>query len=527
MKADMTPLFQPAANWFGTLGIRGSSLVIAVGILLLGLSGLIPDSTVRVWVVGSLFPILLYLFGGYHLERQQRRQLWQDQVERVASGELFDTTSDAKHGDSDSLAASGVARMRRNLAQILNAVRESSDSVLLSANEISAGTSEVSQRVEGQASTIEEMSATMQELASTSEQTAANCQRARDQSHDASKRASDGAESIRAVQKTMADIERHSVQVVEIVSLIEGIAFQTNILALNAAVEAARAGEQGRGFAVVASEVRSLAQRSSESAKHIKALIGESDASVRKGSKLVEESNASISAIVTTVHKVTELIDQVSEATQEQSLGIEQAKEAVAQLDNAVQQHAAITEETASLALSLNSQANELDTALGSFHLDRSQERDQAVALVKKAIDHIKAVGLEKACSDISSRNPSFIKDSLYVAVTRLDGTTLAQGGNPDMIGKNNYDLRDANGKLFIKEGCEIAKTRGKGWFDYHRKNPATQELELKSSYLERVDGMDIWVNCGIYRGVARAANTSSPPIRLSKPSQRRLATRV
>lgn len=266
-------------------------------------------------------------------------------------------------------------QMQISLSSIVARVRGASDSISTGASEIAMGNVDLSQRTEQQASALEQTAATMEEFSSTIRNNAANAQSADQLAANASKIASEGGDVVLKVVETMKGINESSRKINDIIGVIDGIAFQTNILALNAAVEAARAGEQGRGFAVVASEVRSLAQRSAEAAKEIKALIHESVEKVGAGTTLVDQAGQTMGAVVEAIQRVSQAVGEISSASSEQSSGVIQIGQAINQMDQATQQNAALVEESAAAAQSLELQAKQLMEAVGAFKLDVSAER--------------------------------------------------------------------------------------------------------------------------------------------------------
>jgi methyl-accepting chemotaxis protein len=290
-------------------------------------------------------------------------------AERVAAGDL---TVDVRASGRDEAAQLLIAlqRMTKGLRRIVGNVRLSSDSIATGSTQIANGNADLSQRTEEQASNLQQTAASMEELTATVKNNADTAITAARLAGEASAVASQGGAVVGNVVRTMDDITESSRRIAEIIGVIDGIAFQTNILALNAAVEAARAGEQGRGFAVVASEVRSLAQRSANAAREIKTLIGESVEKVENGSRLVGDAGRTMDDIVTRVRRVNELIGEISSASGEQSRGIEQVGSAVGQLDQVTQQNAALVEESAAAAESLRHQAEALAQAVGSFRLE-------------------------------------------------------------------------------------------------------------------------------------------------------------
>jgi methyl-accepting chemotaxis protein len=271
----------------------------------------------------------------------------------------------------------GVNTTVDNLKNLVNEVKVSVDSIGTASKEIASGNTDLSQRTEEQASSLEETAASMEELTSTVKQNADNAKQANQLAHSASSVAEKGGAVVHEVVGTMSSINESSRKIVDIISVIDGIAFQTNILALNAAVEAARAGEQGRGFAVVAAEVRNLAQRSAAAAKEIKTLIGDSTEKVEIGTKLVDDAGKTMEEIVNAVKRVTDIMSEISAASAEQSQGIEQVNQAITQMDEVTQQNAALVEEAAAAAESLEEEAQNLTRSVSVFKMDNSAGAQQ------------------------------------------------------------------------------------------------------------------------------------------------------
>ncbi|MGI1758355.1 methyl-accepting chemotaxis protein [Serratia marcescens] len=288
--------------------------------------------------------------------------------ERIAAGDL--ATPIQVYGRNEiSMLFASLQRTQQSLIGTVGAVRDGAESILIGLQEISEGNNDLSSRTEQQAASLEETAASMEQLTATVKQNADNARQASQLARDASATAAKGGELAGDVVTTMHDIANSSQKIGAITSVIDGIAFQTNILALNAAVEAARAGEQGRGFAVVAGEVRNLASRSAQAAKEIKGLIDESVSRVKHGSVLVENSGATMQDIVRSVTRVTDIMGEIASASDEQSRGIEQVTQAVTQMDQVTQQNAALVEESASAATALEEQAITLADAVAVFRL--------------------------------------------------------------------------------------------------------------------------------------------------------------
>ncbi|MFL6676070.1 MAG: methyl-accepting chemotaxis protein [Massilia sp.] len=292
---------------------------------------------------------------------------------RVAKGDL---TADVQVTSKDEAGQllEALRDMNNALRGLVTDVMQGAGSIASASNEIAQGNLELSSRTEEQASSLEETASSMEELTSTVKQTSDNARQANQFAESATEVAAKGGVVVREVVDTMASIDASSKKIVDIIGVIDGIAFQTNILALNAAVEAARAGEEGRGFAVVAGEVRSLAQRSAAAAKEIKGLIDDSVGNVEKGSSLVAQAGSTMDEIVASIKRVTDIMGEISAATREQTLGIEQINQAIGQMDQTTQQNASLVEEAAAASETMQRQASELADAVRAFKLDNAAQ---------------------------------------------------------------------------------------------------------------------------------------------------------
>jgi len=305
-------------------------------------------------------------------------------AETVAGGDLT-ATIDTRRKDETGRLLAALQDMTQGLTRTVRAVRDSTDTINTASAEIATGNMDLSNRTEQQAASLEETASSMEELTSTVRQNADNARQANVLVTSAAEHASQGGHVVGQVVQTMGSIKESSGKIVDIIGVIDGIAFQTNILALNAAVEAARAGEQGRGFAVVASEVRNLAQRSASAAREIKALINDSVEKVDAGGRLVDEAGSAMGRIVSSVQQVAAIMNEITSASQEQSTGIEQVNTTIVAMDTTTQQNAALVEQAAAAAASLREQAERLSSAIAVFRIDSSTPVVPVVPVVPAA----------------------------------------------------------------------------------------------------------------------------------------------
>ena len=303
-------------------------------------------------------------------------------AQTVAAGDLS-SHIEVRSKDETGLLLQALKDMNGSLMAVVSQVRKGTDQITFASTEIAQGNMDLSNRTENQASSLEETASSMEEITSTIQHNADNARQANQLSHSATEVAQRGGHVVSQVVDTMGSINESSKKIVDIIAVIDGIAFQTNILALNAAVEAARAGEQGRGFAVVASEVRNLAQRSAGAAKEIKELINDSVDKVAEGSRLVDQAGSTMSEVVESVKRVSDIISEITAAGLEQSAGISQINDAVTEMDTLTQQNAALVEQAAAAATTLQEQAQQLTEVVSVFKLDGDEFQTRPIANTK------------------------------------------------------------------------------------------------------------------------------------------------
>ena len=357
---DFTKAKRAAVDVTKSEMIAYSHRMLTITLVLLALA-VIAASAIVFWLIRHIMKQL----GG--------EPVYAVEVARAISEGDFSREITVAHGDHTSLL-SVMNSMREHLTVTIGDIRQSTETIAVASRQIATGNADLSGRTESQASSLEETASSMEELTSTVKQNAENARQANQLVVSAADVAVKGGKVVGQVVDTMSSIKDSSRKIADIISVIDGIAFQTNILALNAAVEAARAGEQGRGFAVVAAEVRNLAQRSAGAAKEIKSLIEDSVDKVDVGGKLVDEAGKTMEEIVNSVKRVTDIMSEIAAASQEQSSGIEQVNQAVGQMDEATQQNAALVEEAAAAAESLQDQAAKLAQAVSVFKLSGNNQ---------------------------------------------------------------------------------------------------------------------------------------------------------
>ena len=487
--------------------LQGMSIAAQAGLLVLVGVAAVSASTAWLgagwasWLVagGGALALALAVQALLHARIVTPLRLTADVAEKLCMGDLT-VRLETDRVDDMGRVMRAVDGVTQGVANVIWQVRQGTTTVANVSAEIASGNHDLSARTESQASSLQQTAASIEELTSTVKLNADNADQANRLAESASEIAVRGGSVVSQVVATMDSISTSARKIVDIIGVIDGIAFQTNILALNAAVEAARAGEQGRGFAVVAGEVRALAQRSAAAAKEIKTLIGDSVDKVDSGSKLVEHAGKTMQEVVTSVARVTQIMGEIRSATREQSMGIEQVNVAIAQMDQVTQQNAALVEQAASASSSLHAQSEELAGVVSVFELKATDQGNagEAIAMVKKTVAALAAGSRDAVFAEVGSKLGRFRDRDLYIAIYDTNGRNVAHGANPKLIGKNLIDVTDPDGRPYVRERVEIARNASKGWQDYKFTNPVTKQVEPKTMYVERHE--DLIVGCGIYK---------------------------
>ena len=493
------------------LGV-GSRLGLHFGVQQLLLVGLTALAVARLGGLGNSAAQVLAVFGLLSLGISTGLAWWVHRTiatplrhatgiaQRMAEGDLSQPYTAQAHGELGALQRA-LQETSERMFRIVADVRLGTMAIAATSGAIATDNGALAARTESQASSLQETAATMEELTATVRQNADNAKQASQLAATATDFATRGGQVVAQVVDTMGSIRDSSRKIGDIIGVIDGIAFQTNILALNAAVEAARAGEQGRGFAVVAAEVRNLSQRSATAAREIKALIGDEVDKVNIGSQLVDGAGQTMGEIVASITRVASIMREIAAASVEQSVGIDEINQAVINTDTLTQQNAALVEEASRTATGLQEQAVALSQAVAIFKLGTREfgSAEEAVAMVHSARAYLDAQGSQALIDEVNKMNQGqFIDRDLYLSIYSLAGQCVGHGTNRRLLGAQALTFKDLDGKFFIKDILATAQREGAGWVEYRWSNPVTREPMVKSAYFELSQGLIL--SCGTYR---------------------------
>jgi methyl-accepting chemotaxis protein len=422
-------------------------------------------------------------------------------VRQIVSGDL---TSKFEIGGADELGdlMGAMNALNERMFKLVNDVRVRTTTVVGTSAQVGRDNETLRVRTEMILGSLQQTATAMEQLNAIVQQNADQAQKADQLVTSASRHARNGGSAMQQVVHTMGSIQSSSRKIVDIIGLIDSIAFQTNILALNAAVEAARAGEHGRGFAVVASEVRTLARRSATAAKEIKTLIHESVETVASGSKLVNDAGKTMSEIVSSVESLTGIIQNISDASNEQRTGIGTVNEKLVEVTRINKTNGHLFNDLIGASNTLNEHAVVLLKSLAGFNLGIREcgNADEARSMIQRAVEFIKSNGRDAFLAEVNKlAKGQFIERDLYIIVVDINsGKFIAHGINARVV---NFDARaskDPDGKFYMKDMIDMSKSTAEGWIEYKYNHPITGEMKAKTSYFARVG--DVLMACGAYK---------------------------
>lgn len=453
-------------------------------------------SASTLWFCAICLVTALYLLSAFYRSFSHDLSQLTLATNKLSQGDLrVSLKVDGK--DELSALASSLSKIGLSISAMVANVRSNAAFVAHSGKNLAAGNRDLSERTEQQASNLEQTAASVEELSTTVQANAKTAGEANIKASSVRDVADKGAATMLKAVASVEAIQSSTKRMDEIVAVIDGIAFQTNILALNAAVESARAGESGRGFAVVASEVRSLAQRSAESAKEIRQLIGASSTQVANSVDNIRVAGGNITAIVSGIRDVANNMSQISSSSLEQSSGLGEITMAMRQLDEITQRNAHMVENAVTQANNLEERASTLVQAVARFKLQQGSP-EEAIAMVKNALSQQKhCASIDSFLREINTKAHGYYDRDMYVFVLDHNGAYVAFGGNPAKLGTRVQDIPGIDGAGLLAEIFAQAE-REPGWVEYDITNPATGQVQSKMSYVTALG--DFALGCGVYK---------------------------
>ena len=452
------------------------------------------------WLSGLSVLVSVYLLLAFYASFTQDLAQVRQAMSQLIKGDLR-LRPPLRGTDELAALASDTQQIGATVSSMVANVRSNAAFVAHSGKSLANGNRALSDRTEQQAANLEQTAASVEQLSSTVHDTAHNASQANTQAARVRDTANQGATTMAEAIASVEAIQNSAMRMDEIVGVIDGLAFQTNILALNAAVEAARAGESGRGFAVVAGEVRSLAQRSAAASKEIRQLIGTSSLQVTSSVQKIRTAGSNLDAIVAGIRDVASNMAQISTSSAEQSSGLSEITLAVQQLDEITQQNAKMVEHAVTQASTLENRASTLVEAVAVFKLQQGSA-EEAVALVDRALAHRRrSASRDSFLRDLTNPAQGFHDRDMYVFVLDRDGSYVAFGGNPAKIGTRVQDIAGIDGAGLLHAIFDQAEHEP-GWVEYNIANPTTGRVQTKMSFVQLVD--DLALGCGVYKNLVQ-----------------------
>jgi methyl-accepting chemotaxis protein len=443
---------------------------------------------------------LVYVLSAFYSSVTQDIAQMVDCVDHMVAGDLRQTVV-SRSEDEMGRVVTAVGQLSRTVSAMVANVRGNAAFVAYAGQSLERDSRDLSDRTEQQAANLEQTSSSVQELASAVQVNAGIAVTANGHASQVSDAAVGGASAMQEAVVSVEALQASAKRMDEIVGVIDGLAFQTNILALNAAVEAARAGESGRGFAVVAAEVRSLAQRSAASSKEIRELIGTSSAQIAASVQKIHAAGSTISGMVTGIREVASSMAQISTSSAEQSTGLSEITSAVRQLDEITQRNAQMVGHAVEKAEDMRKRATTLVDSVSLFKLQQGSP-DEAAALVRRAVAHRRSGSKDSFLRDLTDPSKGFHDRDMYVFALDAQGRYLAFGGNPAKVGTRVQDIAGIDGEGLLQTIMAQADYEP-GWVEYDITNPTTGIVQTKMSFVSAVD--DLYVGCGVYKNLVAA----------------------